>query len=94
MPTVDREEFVRFGSAISKATRFFCRKHQLDKSDGTMLLLAAVYYWANECGQVDRLEELSRIAWGGQRLWEGKPQAGVEAPLILMPNGGPIIETR
>ena len=93
MPTVDREEFVRFGSAITKATNLFCRRHAMSKEDGTMLLLASVFYWARETGQSERLEELSRIAWGGQRLWEGKPQAEHETPLIIMPPD-PIIEVR
>ena len=83
MPTVDREAFVRFGSDVSRLVRGFCVTHHLSKEDGLMLLLAATYYWADQCGLTSRLEDLSRIAWGGQRIWEGTDRQ--EQPLLVVP---------
>ena len=83
MPTVDREAFVRFGADVSRLVRSFCVTHHLSKEDGLMLLLGATYYWADQCGLAKRLEELSRIAWGGQRIWES---AGREQqPIVVLP---------
>jgi len=78
MPTVATDQFVKYGRAVARLTQWFINRHRMAPEDGTMLLLAAVYYWAKERGHADRLEQLSMSAWGGQRVWhahELKPLA-------------------